>query len=156
MSADTVDVAVLQLLGGRGPDADYLDIEVQCLVGQGMVAVERHHVADHRRDREYAQALVRLSLELHALANLARPLQRPLGNALHQRRVADAVALIRSERDRDRIAILLSFEGFFQARDNISMTLDVGEGLAAGGTVEHLSGVVLERVMDQYHRISRY
>src|ERR1700677_609491 len=156
MPTGAVNVSMLQLFGRSGADTDDLDIEVQRVVGERVVAVERHHVAHHGRYGEYPQALLRLRLKLHSLADLARALQGSLRDALHQRLVALAVALVRRERHHEGVAVLFPFQGLLQARHEIAVTLDVGEGLAAIGTVEHLAVVAFEGVVDQDYCVRRY
>ena len=53
-------------------------------------------------------------------------------------------------------AVLLAFERLLQARHQIAVPLNIGERFAAGGAVEHLAGIVLEGVMNQYHFVRSY
>jgi len=56
MAAGAVHVAVLQFFGGRLADTDDLNVEMQGLVGERMIAVGRDHVADDRGNGEQAHA----------------------------------------------------------------------------------------------------
>ena len=49
MSADAVDMAMLQFFRRGFADADHLDIKMQGLIGERMIAVEGHHVAGDAR-----------------------------------------------------------------------------------------------------------
>ena len=70
MSAGAVNVAVLQFFRRRFANADDLNVEVKRLVSQGMVPVERDHIADHGRYGKQAHAIVGPRLELHALFDI--------------------------------------------------------------------------------------
>ena len=49
VAAGAMYMTVLEFLRGCRANLDHLDVEVQGLIGERMIAVQRHHVADHRR-----------------------------------------------------------------------------------------------------------
>jgi len=76
VAAGPVHVPVGELfLGGRADRGD-LDIEVQILAGEWMVAIERHEVPAHLSDRHGARPLRGLGLKPHADARIADALER--------------------------------------------------------------------------------
>jgi hypothetical protein len=52
MAAGAVHVSVLELLGSCIAYLDHLDVEMQRLIGERMIAVEGDHVAHDRGHRE--------------------------------------------------------------------------------------------------------
>src|SRR5215212_2265229 len=84
MPAGTVYVAVRQLFFGRGPYLGDLDVEVEVLPGERVIAVDRDHVTDDMRDRNGAHAVGRLRVELHADLDIADALERTARDALDQ------------------------------------------------------------------------
>ena len=98
MSARPVDVAVRQLFLGRGAHFGDLDVEIEILTRERMIAVDRDHVADDLRDRHGARAAFRLRVQLHADVEVA--------DALRARGAARAgPATCRTRRSRRRGAI---------------------------------------------------
>ena len=69
---------------------------------------------------------------------------------LHQRVVPHPVALGRLDPHVQLVARPLAVERFLETRDYVALPVQVGERLAAGRAVEHLSGVVGQRVVDEY------
>src|ERR1700688_2043661 len=136
MAAGAVYVAVLQFLGRSLANADDLYIEVQGLVRQRMVAVERDHVADDGSHREQANAVAAPRLKLHTLLYLAGALQGALRYALNQRRVMHPVPILGRYHHGQRSAVLFALESLFQAGHEIAVALNVGERLAAGGAID--------------------
>src|SRR5271155_3661665 len=120
MSAGAVDMTMLELFRGRVPHADYFDIEVQSLIRERMIAVQRYHVAGNRTDREQAYAFIGLRPELHPLADFTGALKGSLRYALNQRFAARSIAVGGCNRHRNGIAPLLAFERFLQARNEIA------------------------------------
>src|SRR5688500_11585799 len=55
--ARAMDVAVRQLLRGRGSHLGDLDVEIQVLTRQRVVAVDRNHIADDLRNGHGAHAM---------------------------------------------------------------------------------------------------
>jgi hypothetical protein len=93
-------------------------------------------------------------LKLHALLDLARTLHGTLGDALDQCGIVFAVAIGGCHRHGHGVAVLLAFEGFFQPRDQIAVSLDVGERFRARRGVDDGAGVVFQGVMNEHYSIS--
>src|SRR3546814_20801136 len=66
MATSAMHVSMLHLFGSRGAYVGDLDVEVQILAGQWMVAVHGDHVAGAARPRTANRTLRTLSLEAHA------------------------------------------------------------------------------------------
>src|SRR5690606_29099188 len=70
MAAGSVDVAVRQLFFGRHTYFGDLDVEVEILSRQRVIAVDGDHVAGDVRDSHGARSASGLHLELHAHAHV--------------------------------------------------------------------------------------
>ena len=64
-----------------------------------------------------------------------------------------AVAFLGRDGNRDLAAVLLALERLLEARDQVAVPLNIGQRLAAGRTIDHGTGVVLERVVNQYDSV---
>ena len=70
VSVGPVYVTVREFLGGRGAHLAHLDVKVQVLAGQGMIAIERHQVTGQLRNRDRARAVLGLRLQAQAHAHI--------------------------------------------------------------------------------------
>ena len=71
MPAGSVGVAVLLFFGGGVANGDDHDIEMQCLAGEGVVAIDRHGLIVYFGDGDVVLVASRASgLELHSLFDL--------------------------------------------------------------------------------------
>ena len=152
MPARPVHVAVRQLFLGRGANFGDLDVEVQVLPGERVVAVDRHHVALDLRHGHRADAVRRLGVELHPHLEIADAFERAPRHALDQRLVVLAVGVGRGDFHAQLVAGGLAFELALQAGNQVAVAVQIGERRALGG-VELLAFVVSECVVDEDDRV---
>src|SRR5690606_25473115 len=75
MSARSVDVPVGELFLGGGAHVRDLDVEIEVLAGQRVIAVDGDHVPDDLCDSNGARAPIRVDLKLHADLHVRNPLE---------------------------------------------------------------------------------
>src|ERR1700688_4668010 len=143
-------MTVLEFFGCRVAHAHDLHVEMQGFVGERMIAVERHHVADDRSYREQPHTVVGPALKLQAVFDLSRTLHRAFGDALDERGIVRAIPFRGGHGHCQGIAVLLALEGRLQAREQIAMSLNRGEWSASGRAVDDRSVIILEGVMNEY------
>jgi hypothetical protein len=95
-----------------------------------------------------ASPLESLCLELHARRDLVAA-ERSTRHLLDELLVALAVTVGRRNLDVELVARRLALELLLEPRDDVPVTVNVGEGLATRRAVEHLAVVVRERVMNR-------
>ena len=142
-----VRVAVAKFFGLGFTRGDDLHIKGQRDARERVIPVEQHLVAFHAYDRHDRRLPVRARLKLFAKLDLALDRQKRTRHALHLRRIAFAVGLGRRHvyaglRPRGDCAELL-----VQPVDDLARAFEVGHGLAARGTVEHVTLGVTQGVV---------
>src|ERR1700704_5278945 len=139
MSTRAMHVPVRQLLLGRIAYSDDLDVEVQVLARQRMVAVNGYHVTGDGCDGHRARALVGLRMQPHSDSNLCNPLQGAARHLLDELPAVLAIAIGRRDFHRQLVTGALSFQLALESGHEIAMPLQVGEGLAVRGGVGELA-----------------
>src|SRR5690348_11601908 len=143
----SVDVPMRQLFLRRLPYALDLDVEVEMLAGERMIAVESHHVALHVCDGHRSGACLRLRVQMHAWLNVLDAAQSATGNALHEALVVLAVAFRGRNPHADLVADVMTRQLPLQSRDDVAVAMQVGERLAGGGAVDDRARVVFQGVV---------
>ena len=90
-----------------------------------------------------------LGVQLHPDLDVRNSFQCTPRDALHQRLVVLAIAVGGRNFHAQLVACGFALELTLQARNQIARAVQIGERLASRGTVECLTGVVAQRVMDQ-------
>ena len=148
MTAGSVHVAVREFFLGGSPHGGHFDLEVEVLARERMVTIERYHVARKLRDRDGTRTVRGLSLQVHPHPHVADTLERAARHALHELRVVLAVTFGRSDRDLQPIADGATRQLTLESRDQLPVTVQIGEGLVGDGAIDHLSRIVPEDVVD--------
>jgi len=142
-----MDVSVLDFLLGGLADIDNFDIECEVDPGEGVVGVNNNGIALDFLDFGNAGAVGGLRLEAHTgfqvgifgeLASLG------LGDELG---IVLPVAIGGGYFGGKFVPAFLALEFFFEAGNDIAMTVKVGEGIASLAGIEHLSFRRSEGVM---------
>ena len=126
---------------------DDLDVEVQGLAGELVVAVEGHFFAFDLLDREDAHAEVGLSVEAHANLRGVRP-KRGEGHQLEELLAVFAVAELRRDEDILGVAGDEAFDALLEAGDDVLGAVEVLHRAAIAGGVDDVALVVLQGVFD--------
>src|SRR4030095_2071343 len=130
MSARPMHVAVRELLAGGLANVRDLDVEVERFARKWMVHVHGDHVALQAHDRRDTRLAARsLCLELHARRDLVAA-ERSTRHLLDEFLVALAVTVGRRNLDVELVARRLALELLLEPRDDVSVTVNVGERLA--------------------------
>lgn len=148
-------MAVIQLFLRGGAHFLDGDVEVQGFAGQRVVAVDRHGVAVHGRHGDDLHAAAGLGVELHADFNGVDAREHVTRHLLDQAGVLVAIAVGRGDADLQRVTGDLAGEGLFQARDDVLVAVQVGQGLATLGAVDDVTCVVGQGVVDQGDAVLR-
>ena len=128
-------------------DRDDLDIEMQGLAGELMVAVEGDFFAFDLLDREDAHAQVGLSVEAHAdLRRVgAEGVER---DQLEEFLAVFAVAELRRDEDALGVASDEAVDALLESRDDVLGAVEILHRAAIAGGVDDVALVVLQGVFD--------
>lgn len=149
MTTFAVDVAVCDFFFAGITHADDLDLEIEALASERVVAIDDHVIAFHIADGHDLHAAVRAGcMELHADFQLIDTFEHGAVEGGNQLRTVFAVGILRLDGDLDLITTLLAFEGFFQTGNDVACTMQVDQRRAAGRAVDHLTGIIGEGVVD--------
>lgn len=146
MMAAGVDVAVGEFRRIGLAYGDDLDFEVQSLAGERMIAVHDHGVLLDFYDGEEAHAVAGLGGEAHPGLDLFG--QMFAGYVDHQVFIGDAVAVLGRDGDVEGVAGSLAGEHTLQTGYEITVTVQVFEGITSLGAVNDLAVVVFEGVVN--------
>src|SRR5215469_8826362 len=86
---------------------------------------------------------------MHPGLHILYATQSTTRNALHQALVVLAVAFLGRNPHAHLIACIAARQLALQARDDVAVTVKIGEWLAGGGAVDDRTRVVLQGVMDR-------
>ncbi len=92
--------------------------------------------------------MLRLRVKSHPDPHICNAFERAARNLLDEILVVFAVAVGRCHLDVQLVAHVLALQFPFQPRYQITVPLQVGEGVSGNGAVEGLAGIVLECVMN--------
>ena len=149
MTTFAVDMTVSKLFSQGLANADHLDLEVQALASQRMVAVDNHIVAVEVTDGDDLHAAVRAgSVELHAHFQLVDAFEHAAVESGNQLGAVFAIGVHRLDGHVQLVAGLLAFEGLFQTDDDVASTVQIRQRRATGGAVDHLTGIVGQGIVD--------
>lgn len=70
VAAGAVDVAVREFFLRGGAYFGDLNLKIQILAGERMIAIDGNHIADHLSDGDGSGTGIRLHLELHSCAHI--------------------------------------------------------------------------------------
>src|SRR5471032_835197 len=144
-----VHVAVGHFFLGSVTDSDDLHLEVQALASQRVVAVDGHVVAVQVADGNDLHLAVRSgSMKLHAHFQLVDAFEHAAAQGADQFGSVFAVGIFRFYGNGQFVTDLFAFQGLFQARDDVTCTLQVDQRRAAGRTVDDLTSVVGQGIVN--------
>src|SRR5262249_46600766 len=149
-----VRVAVLELVGGRGPDLGDGDVELERHARKRVVARQDDVVALERHDPEG----VGLALLVGALELGAR-LELDVGGQLGARHadllvvLVDAVALLGRNDRLHPVTDRVAHEGALQPRPHLALTMDVGHRGRAAAAVDDDAILVGHDVIEHDHAV---
>jgi hypothetical protein len=147
VTAGAVHVTVRELLGGRVANVDDLDLEVQRLTGERMVAVDLRIVALHGFDDEHVRAGARLELNARPDARLAAG-QLPHGHVSDQAGLMEPVAFLGSNADLELRADGLPLERLLQPGDDVASAVQIRERSAPTRSIDRTPRIIGERVFE--------
>jgi len=98
VAAGAVHVPVRELGVGGCAHLGNLDLEVEALTGERMIAIEGHHVADDLGHGHRTRAVPGLRLQPHSHPEVRQPLEGAARHPLHESLVILAVAIGRRDR----------------------------------------------------------
>ena len=130
-----VHVAVLDFFLACFTNGRDLNVKVEVLTRQRMVAIYNDGVAFDFLDGNHQRAALSLRLELHARLDALDALERIARHFLHQLFLNFAVTLFRGNFDVQFVASSAAFKLFFQARDDVARAVEIRQRLSAFGTV---------------------
>ena len=145
VATGAVHVTVRQFFFGRNAHFGDFHVEMQRLAGQRMVTVHGHHIALDARDHDGARAGFGLRRELHAGTDFA--LKGATRDLLNQTRFFHAISILGRDGRLYLVARHLAFQGRFETWNDAAVALEVRQRIVTRRRVEHLAGVILERVV---------
>lgn len=149
VAAGAVDVAVGEFFLGGFADVFDGDVEGERDAGEGVVGVDGDGVAIDLGDGDDGHgALWGLGAELHAGLDVGYALEGGARDGLDEGFVAFAVGVFGGDGDFELVAGGFSFEGFFEAGDEVAGAVEVGEWLLADGGIDDVSIGAGEGVID--------
>ena len=130
-----------------GADGDDLDVKMEGLAGELVIAIERHFFAFDLLDREDAHTEISFGVKAHAeLRGIgAKGVER---DALEKLVAVFAVAELRRHRDGFGGADFEAFDALLEAGDDVLRAVEVLHRAAIAGGVDDVSLVVLQGVFD--------
>lgn len=146
-----MDVAVLLFIFGRLTYFLDLNIEVQTLPGEFVVAVNFDLFVIGFQNLQGHGTIRRLGVEHHAWFNGLFLGELSAWKLADQLFAALAISLFRGHNNREAFTDFLAFKSFLQTGHDILMPVKIREGstVLCGG-VKHLALIVTERVFDRY------
>ncbi len=148
LAARAVDMAVFQFVGSGV--ANFLDagFEVQGFAGQVVVGVNRYCFVIDRLDGDNLHAVTHLRLKLHTWLNGVDTFKHGAGHGLNQGFIVFAIAFFRADADLDLLAHGFAFQLFFQAGDNVVVTMQVQQGRFGRRLIQDLVFVVAQDIVN--------
>src|SRR5882762_3243643 len=153
--AGAVHVPVRELRLRGCPHLGNLDLEVQALAGERMIAIEGHQVASDLGDGHGPHAVPGLRLQPHPHLEVREALEGTAWHALHESLVILPVAIGRRDRHLQLVPSVLARQLALETGYEIAMAVQVRERLAPGGTVDDIAGVILQGVVDADNLVPR-
>jgi peroxiredoxin len=148
VSTRAVNMAVTDFFLGGVTHVHDLDVEVQVLSSQRMIGIDCHRLAIHRDYGNDLGAILGLCVKAHPDLHILGAFECAAVHLATQLIVDRAVAFFRGDHYVQFVTRSLAFQCLFQPHDNALHALDVGERVGAFGSIEHVSLIVLERVVD--------
>src|SRR5205807_1644217 len=142
------DVAVRELRRGGCAHSRDLDLEVETVAGERMIAIEGHQVAGDPGDGHRARAVPGLRLQPHSHREVREALEGAPWHALHESLVILAVAIGRRDRHLQLVPGALAGQLALQTGYEVAMAVQVREWLALGGAADDLGCVIVQGVVD--------
>jgi len=142
VAAGSVHVTVREFFLRRSANFDDLDFEIQMLACEWMIAVHSHRVTLDLRNRNGAIAIIGMSLKLHADFKRGGGAESGTWHLLNQGIILLTVPVGGCDADFQFIARFLALQLALEARDQVAVTLQENECIAAGGTIDHFARVV--------------
>ena len=147
MTTFTMHMTVRQLFFGGGANVGDIDLEMQRLAGQRMVAVNMHLFVIDMRHGDIDNALWAMPLELHAGLDILHALECVARHFLDQFGMMFAIAFRGGHVHLKLIAGLTTDHGLLQTRHNLAAAVQIGQRFATVGTIDHLTLAVGQCVM---------
>src|SRR5260370_25212017 len=146
--AGAVHVPVRELRLGGCTHLGNLDLEVQALAGERMIAIEGHKVAGDLRDGHGPRAVPGLRLQPHPHLEVREALEGTARHALHESLVKLPIAIGRRDRHLQLVPSVLARQLALETGYEIAMAVQVRERLALRGTVDDIADVILQVVVN--------
>ena len=147
MPAGSVHMAVLDFFGAGLADFDDLHGEMQGFACERMIAVDGYLVAFDLGDHDGDRALACLRLELHADSEVGDAVEGATWNDLHEFVDVAAIPVFSGDIDVETVACHMSGHLALEAGNDIARTVQIGQRLAAFGTVDDLARIVGQGVV---------
>jgi hypothetical protein len=154
MSALAMHMAVIEFFLGRGAHIADGDVKMERHAGERMIPVNGDLVADDLGDDDCLLSKFTLGVELHSLFKLFSAFDLIGGNYGDILRIVNAVSFLGRDANFKGVTSFLALHGLFEAGDDLSFALDVGEWFAACGGVDDVLVVVGECVIENNNRAS--
>ena len=137
MATFAMDVTMSDFFLAGVTDVDDLDLEIQALTGQRVVAVDGDFVAVQIANGDDLHLAVRSGcVELHTYFQLVDAFEHAAAQRADQFGSVFAVGIFRFYGNRQFVTDGFAFQSLFQARNNVTCALQVDQRRAAGGAVD--------------------
>lgn len=146
-AAALVDVAMGNLIFGRGAHILYGHVEIEVLTSKRVITVDGDIVFFDFDHANRDGALIGAGLKLHANFELFDALKAVAGHHLLKSRIQFAVAFFRSDANLNRFANRLAQEGRFETWNDVIMAVKIAEWLSWLRLIDDCSIVVFKRVV---------
>lgn len=147
MGAGGVDMTVFNFVLGSLSDEDNLDIEGEVNSGEGVVGIDGNIVSINGGDGGDGGAGLGLCLKLHSGDEFGVFGELGPGGLNNEFRIVFTVGLCGGDIGDEGITCGLAFELFFQAADDISVSVEVGEGVPTFAGIDDVTLGIRQFVM---------
>lgn len=153
VSARPVNVSVREFFFGRITNVRDFYVEAQRQAGKRVVGVDRDLFIGNSNDGDDLRTCRTLSLELHSDDDVRLLRKAGTGNGLNHFFVALSVSVGGVDADLETVADSLALEFGFETGNDVAGTMEVDERLSALRSVEDLSVVIGQLVLERCHGI---
>ncbi len=144
---------MLQFFSAGFPYFGYGNVEIEFDTGQGMVRVDRNRFVGNFRYCDEPGALCGFGFELHAFFDLARTLKAIDRDLDYKAVVAFAISLGSWNRNLEGIAGFFAVQGLFEPRDDILVSVDIGQRTGFLGGIQNRPSRIRQGVVDADYAI---
>ena len=137
-----MNVAMFQLFCGSITNVSHLNIKVQGLSGQWVIAIDSDVVAIYFSNTHNLNTFRCFSLELHAYFDIVHALEHSAWYNFSQCRIVLTISICSIQGNVQLIANYFAFQCILQAGNDVLLTMQVSQWIAAFGRVDSDSGIV--------------